>query len=514
MITMTIDQNHPTLSQSEFPIENPILLQNQQAFCKYVQAKLPRVKFFCRAEAVLGMINDGRNRLLIVLKESQKVGSIFQHKIYRVKEIQFIQLFSKDNSAKEDNYLEYYFREEMKNFVFSRTYDLQFTMQSNFLRLENQTRLNFVLNKKILENFIHFFGQKEVVPLTNNPFLLDWAVFLINGSYQSYVFEKCSMIFEMIILARRECSNLGTRYNRRGLNEIAFSANFVEIEQILINKTLSMYLYPVFSSYVQIRASIPLYWFQRIKTFDPTPQIQFRRNSENQHAMRMHFFDLINRYGPHIKILNLLLSQPKSKGKRSSEVSLNQIYQEYYQNYFSQIEQIEMINFDIKKCLKDKSKNIFFEIKKLYLEKIQKNIGKFMVNKFSRENNSQVCIETQKGVIRSNCIDCIDRTNIAQTIFSRLILEQQLNDLSFYKTSFLDLPSVFIKLNKENLLYLEEIWSSLGDEIAYHYCGSKAHNINSKGKTSILVKRYFSNVFGDDKKQAFLNQLQNSSHAD
>ena len=65
-------------------------------------------------------------------------------------------------------------------------------------------------------------------------------------------------------------------------------------------------------------------------------------------------------------------------------------------------------------------------------------------------------------------------------------------------------------LNKTNLLSLENMWESLGDDIAYHYAGSKAHNIKSKGKTQILVKRYICNVFGDDKKQSFLSVLQNS----
>lgn len=118
----------------------------------------------------------------------------------------------------------------------------------------------------------------------------------------------------------------------------------------------------------------------------------------------------------------------------------------------------------------------------------------------------------QKGVIRSNCIDCIDRTNIAQTIISRLVLESQLNELCYFKNliSVNDLK-YHIKLNNRNLLNLEALWEGLGDEIAYHYCGSKAHNIKSKGKTQILLKRYFSNVFGDDKKQAFFNYLQNSS---
>lgn len=58
------------------------------------------------------------------------------------------------------------------------------------------------------------------------------------------------------------------------------------------------------------------------------------------------------------------------------------------------------------------------------------------------------------------------------------------------------------------------MWGLLGDDIAYHYAGSKAHNIKSKGKTKILVKRYLCNVFGDEKKQIFLSTLQNSPQND
>ena len=32
----------------------------------------------------------------------------------------------------------------------------------------------------------------------------------------------------------------------------------------------------------------------------------------------------------------------------------------------------------------------------------------------------------QTGVFRTNCIDCLDRTNVVQTLFAKQILEQQL----------------------------------------------------------------------------------------
>jgi len=82
----------------------------------------------------------------------------------------------------------------------------------------------------MLENLRVYFNLKFSKPFKNDSFLLNWCVFLINGHYQSYIFEKNSMVFQMILITRRECSNLGTRYNRRGLNEHGFAANFVEIE--------------------------------------------------------------------------------------------------------------------------------------------------------------------------------------------------------------------------------------------------------------------------------------------
>lgn len=39
----------------------------------------------------------------------------------------------------------------------------------------------------------------------------------------------------------------------------------------------------------------------------------------------------------------------------------------------------------------------------------------------------------QTGIFRTNCIDCLDRTNVVQTLFSKRILEQQLKRYNVIK---------------------------------------------------------------------------------
>ena len=40
---------------------------------------------------------------------------------------------------------------------------------------------------------------------------------------------------------------------------------------------------------------------------------------------------------------------------------------------------------------------------------------------FNQAKNTNI-ISTQRGVMRTNCMDCLDRTNVVQSVFSRQIL--------------------------------------------------------------------------------------------
>lgn len=57
-------------------------------------------------------------------------------------------------------------------------------------------------------------------------------------------------------------------------------------------------------------------------------------------------------------------------------------------------------------------------------------------------------LEVQNGIIRVNCIDCLDRTNNVMSIFSSVIVAEMLKKINFYEISF---------INKEKGIIVDEL---------------------------------------------------------
>lgn len=75
----------------------------------------------------------------------------------------------------------------------------------------------------------------------------------------------------------------------------------------------------------------------------------------------------------------------------------------------------------------------------------------------------------QSGVLRTNCIDCLDRTNVAQYAYGLVALGRQLHALGF-------IESPHIKLGNPLAKDLMKVYESMGDTLAFQYGGSAAHN--------------------------------------
>jgi phosphatidylinositol 4-phosphatase len=75
-------------------------------------------------------------------------------------------------------------------------------------------------------------------------------------------------------------------------------------------------------------------------------------------------------------------------------------------------------------------------------------------------------IKNQKGILRVNCMDCLDRTNVVQTSMGKAILETQLVKLGLappYSQLPNELKSIFMVL-----------WANNGDIISRQYAGTNA----------------------------------------
>ncbi|BAF10232.1 Os02g0782600, partial [Oryza sativa Japonica Group] len=116
----------------------------------------------------------------------------------------------------------------------------------------------------------------------------------------------------------------------------------------------------------------------------------------------------------------------------------------------------------------------------------------------------------QKGVLRTNCIDCLDRTNVAQYAYGLAALGHQLHVLGSVESPELGLDDPLAH-------HLMHFYERMGDTLAVQYSGSAAHNKIFSAKRGHLklfirsqeffrtLQRHYSNTCIDANKQAAIN---------
>ncbi|THF94403.1 hypothetical protein TEA_025507 [Camellia sinensis var. sinensis] len=133
----------------------------------------------------------------------------------------------------------------------------------------------------------------------------------------------------------------------------------------------------------------------------------------------------------------------------------------------------------------------------------------------SKDNYGGSAPRFQSGVLRTNCIDCLDRTNVAQYAYGLAALGRQLLAMGLSDTPKLDAECTIAAA-------LMEMYQSMGDALAQQYGGSAAHNTvfpERQGKWKATtqsreflksIKRYYSNAYTDvyGMKEAFDLNLQ------
>jgi hypothetical protein len=116
----------------------------------------------------------------------------------------------------------------------------------------------------------------------------------------------------------------------------------------------------------------------------------------------------------------------------------------------------------------------------------------------------------QNGVLRTNCIDCLDRTNVAQYAYGLEALGRQLQAVGLTDTPKID-PDSGVAAT------LMDMYQNMGDSLALQYGGSEAHNYvfpERQGKWKATtqsqeflksIRRYYSNTITDGEKQDAMN---------
>lgn len=119
-------------------------------------------------------------------------------------------------------------------------------------------------------------------------------------------------------------------------------------------------------------------------------------------------------------------------------------------------------------------------------------------------------ITTQNGVFRTNCIDCLDRTNVVQSMLARRSLQQVLEKLKIISPGQA-IESIFVL---DSLF--KNVWADNADLVSVQYSGTGAlkTDFTRTGKRSIQgalqdginsLTRYVKNNFSDGFRQVFID---------
>jgi hypothetical protein len=113
-------------------------------------------------------------------------------------------------------------------------------------------------------------------------------------------------------------------------------------------------------------------------------------------------------------------------------------------------------------------------------------------------SEQEFVMKLQKGVLRSNCVDCLDRTNAYQSMVAGRILEKQISEL-FHKQNNLngrEFNSLLTRIGDD----FQAMCISQGDALSTQYTGTGAHHNKEERcfeKMFKSAKRHYSNSFWD-----------------
>jgi hypothetical protein len=307
--------------------------------------------------------------------------------------------------------------------------------------------------------------------------------------------------FTFALVTRRSRHRAGTRYFSRGIDEQGHVSNYNETEQIVIlndsagglsgyapgqsmtngktGQDLQVY------SFVQTRGSVPVFWAE-VNDLKYTPKLQVRGVETAVEAARKHFAEQIRLYGE-----NYMVNLVNQKGR---EERVKNAYEQLVRILISSStetreaddktsEKIHTLEPGLKQKEMDRLHYIYFdfhnETKGLKWHRAELLMGRlndgltqggyFRGVESPGASGAPLDIRsTQTSVVRTNCMDCLDRTNVVQSMLGRWAVTHQLMDAGVLR------PGENANDDREFEDLFRNIWADNADVVSKSYSGTGA----------------------------------------
>ena len=490
------------------------------------------------------------DKYIIVITKAQPMGRLKGHMVYKVIATEFLPLRERPlHDQDEDTYLAL-LKALIKSspMYFSYSFDITNTFQRQSqldpsVPLWKRADDRFFWNKFVQSDLIDFrtsgtrhqHGQQPGV----DPYILP----VMFGMMEIITTRVKSTPLTLVLITRRSRHRAGTRYFSRGIDEEGHVSNFNETEQIIILNDSTSGLGGFaggggmqngkvggsggkevqIMSYVQTRGSVPVFWAE-VNTLHYTPKLQIRGVETAVSAAQAHFDEQIRLYGD-----NYLVNLVKQKGR---EQRVKEAYEQMIKMLVSSpfegtsedsrsSEKFHLVESSTRQQEFDRLHYVYFdfhnETKGLQWHRVQLLVDQLHdaleKQQYFRGVDMPADLEGrlevrnhQTSVIRTNCMDCLDRTNVVQSILARTALNRQLTDLGVLSRgeTFTSDPAFEVLFRK--------IWADNADVVSTSYSGTGALKTDFtrtgvRTKAGLLqdgrnsMTRYFRNNFTDGPKQ-------------
>ena len=322
---------------------------------------------------------------------------------------------------------------------------------------------------------------------------------VIQGVCVSKDFEENGVKFSIGYIARRSVLNPGTRYAARGLNDLNSPGNEVECELLFFKGNQ-------FWSERWRRGSIPIRWKTTLTSKLSSPK---HKVDEDYFNGTVEYFKMLNERFNHVTIrcISLLETEQdhaENEIKEFFRKSINQLYDNGIENVF-------FSPFDLNQHLHaDGSGEAMLDFLS-YIAPLGDGDG------FTRGTLPFDVQEIQQGLMRFNCADSLDRTNLATFYYAMKFASEWCKE---NKVALTDTPNA--DPNQPNLIikqmiidFLASAFVDSGNVISRLYTNTPAIKINAIKKfspsivvtqsdTNITLQRRMQNVMIDPVRQKLI----------
>ena len=463
---------------------------------------------------ILGIIKLKLDKYIIVITKAQTMGRLRGHMLYRVVATEFLSLRERPvHDPDEDKYVAY-----LKTFLSSGPMFFSYSLDvTNSFQRQAQSDLTQPLWKRSDDRFFwNRFIQTDLIDFRmgggsgsgirggQQPGVDPYILPVMFGMLRVTPAKVKSTSFTFALITRRSRHRGGTRYFSRGLDADGHVSNFNETEQIVIlndvtgpptgyaggqaaqngnigvgstNETQIM-------SYVQTRGSVPVYWAE-INDLHYTPKLQVRGVESAVDSARKHFNEQIRMYGENYlvnlvnqrgreervkkayeQMVRILVSSPDENTE--SDHHTDEKFRDIEGSGNQRMDRLHYVYFDFH----NETKGLKWHRAELLLDELIDGLRKgqyFKGVEMPGDTTAALDIRvTQSAVVRTNCMDCLDRTNVVQSMLGRWAISQQLTDAGILSSG------ERAGDDREFEVLFRNMWADNADVVSNSYSGTGA----------------------------------------